>query len=134
MAPPWCVIACITAGRCVGAADKKDAESKPQPERGGGISRDAQGNAVWQWAVDSGRHLMESTSLLLKRLEVPGLKLEDEAGPQDKKIDPQSGMPTESPGNAGYDPYGRRRVTAPAAARAAATRPKVTKPAAAPRP
>jgi len=90
-----------------------------------------QGNAAWKWAVDSGKHLIESTSLLLKRLEVPGLKLEEDADPGDKKIDLQSGKPTESPVSAGYDPYGRKPVPA---ARSAPKRSPATKPAVTPRP
>jgi hypothetical protein len=107
---------------------------KKQPAARDGVSRDTQGNAVWQWAVDSGKHLMESTSLLLKRLEVPGLKLEEDAAPEDKKIDVQSGRPTEPPVSAGYDPYGSKRVSAKSAARPAPKRPAATKPAVTPRP
>ena len=57
--------------------DDKDPPEPKQPRREK-ISYDSRGNPVWQWAVDSGRHLMESTSLLLKRLDIPGLKLEDD--------------------------------------------------------
>jgi hypothetical protein len=111
----------------MGFKDDDKVAKKPAPESGG-VSRDNQGNAVWQWAVDSGKHLIESTSLLLKRLEVPGLKLEEDASPQDKKIDVQSGKPIELPASAGYDPYGSRRVAS------APKRPIAKKPVAAPPP
>ncbi len=51
----------------------KDDKSGKNP---GAVHHDARGNAVWQWAVDAGKQALDSTSRLLKRLEVPGLKLE----------------------------------------------------------
>ena len=99
---------------------------KPPPAREG-LSYDSRGNAVWQWAVDSGRHLIDSTTHLLKRLEVPGLKLEEDASPHERKSSAKPDMSAGVSGNAGYDPYGHRRV-------AAAPRPKARKPVAAPRP
>ena len=111
----------------MGFKDDDRPAKKPPAERGG-VTRDSQGNAVWQWAVDSGKHLIESTSLLLKRLEVPGLKLEEDARPQDKKIDVQSGKPIEPSASAGYDPYGSRRVSS------APKRPMAKKPVVAPPP
>ena len=115
----------------MGAGDDKPPK-KPAPARDG-VSRDSQGNVGWKWAMDSGRHLIASTSMLLRRLEVPGLKLEEDAGPQDKKIDLKSGKPTESPASAGYDPYGQKRVSA-ASRRPAPAKPAAKKPAAAPSP
>jgi len=106
----------------------KDPAGKPLPARGG-LSHDAHGNAVWQWAVDSGRHLIDSTTHLLKRLEVPGLKLEEDASPQEKKTIATTATPLEPAANAGYDPYGHKRV-----APAPRPRPAATKPAAAPAP
>ena len=117
----------------MGSADD-DKSGKQPPANRDSVSRDTQGNAAWRWAMDSGKHLIESTSLLLKRLEVPGLKLEEDADPQDKKIDVQSGKPTETPVSAGYDPYGHKRVSAGPAARPAPKRPATTKPAVTPRP
>ena len=117
----------------MGSADDDKAPKKPRTERDG-VTRDSQGNAVWQWAVDSGKHLVASTSMLLKRLEVPGLKLEEDAGPQDRKIDAKSGRPTEPPASAGYDPYGSKRVSA-APKRPTPARPALTKtPVVVPRP
>jgi hypothetical protein len=103
--------------------DDKDLGKKPGPVQRDGVSHDARGNAVWQWAVDSGRHLIESTSLLLKRLEVPGLKLEEEASAQEKKAAVTPEMPSQPAASAGYDPYGHKRVAPAPRPRPAATKP-----------
>lgn len=112
----------------MGNPEDKNPAKKPQRERGG-VSRDAHGNAVWQWAVDSGRHLIDSTTHLLKRLEVPGLKLEEDASPPDKKSAAKPDMSAGPGGSAGYDPYGHQRVVP-----TSHPRPTATKPVAAPRP
>ena len=99
-----------------------------------GDTKNQPGNSVWKWATDSGRHLIESTSALLKRLDVPGLKLEEDATGFHKR---QGKAPEDAGG--GYDPYGGKRggtVDPPRpAARAAqptsAARPAAKKPAAA---
>jgi hypothetical protein len=108
--------------------EDKDASKKRLPAREG-LSHDARGNAVWQWAVDSGRHLIDSTTHLLKRLEVPGLKLEEDADTLEKKSDVKPGMTAGPASSAGYDPYGHQRV-----ASAPRPQPIATKPVAAPRP
>jgi len=111
----------------------------------GGVRHDSRGNAVWQWAVDSGKQALDSTSKLLKRLEVPGLKLEGDTtenkqpeaagqsagrgagqgkGQSKGQIKGTSTGTSAKPGReAGYNPYGASRPTAPrpAAAKPAAT-------------
>jgi hypothetical protein len=74
------------------------------PESGtgpvGGVRRDAQGNAVWEWASQA----LESTSRLLRKLEVPGLKLLDDpadAAPPDEAR-PKPGPVTKEQS---FDPY-----------------------------
>ncbi|MFI4866227.1 MAG: hypothetical protein ACHQDB_03870 [Steroidobacterales bacterium] len=56
---------------------------KTQPDKGkplaGGVLHDARGNAVWQWATETARHAVASTSQLLRRLDVSSLSLEDDA-------------------------------------------------------
>jgi len=92
------------------------------------VSRNPPGHSVWKWATDSGRHLIESTSALLKRLEVPGLRLEDDVTGLHKR---RGNVQDEAGG--GYDPYGGKR-SAPVSPRrpaAKAARPPATKPAAA---
>jgi hypothetical protein len=108
------------------AADQDKPGNKPPqgPRDGGardGVRHDARGNAVWQWAIDTGKHTIDSTSRLLKRLEVPGLSLEDDARKSDAKRASSSvagaaagaaagsARSTTGPERAtGYDPYGTR--------------------------
>jgi hypothetical protein len=116
------------------------------PKKPGQVKHDASGRAVWQWAAESGRHAIDSTSRLLKRLEVPGLKLEEyqpkssnpahRAAANEAKPAPAAGqhvaperlMPPDP--EKGYDPYGGRNDLPHGAARhPAAPRPEV-KPAA----
>jgi hypothetical protein len=101
-------------------------QSDQTPKKPGGVKHDSRGNAVWQWAAESGRHAIDSTSRLLKRLEVPGLAIaEDKPKPGQKPAsqgmagqDRQQAKPV-SPAAAperalppdpakGYDPYGGR--------------------------
>lgn len=84
------------------AAGNKDAA----PRSGGRIVHDARGNAVWQWVKDTGRHAIESTSALLKKLEVPELKIED-----DEKNDEELKLEDQVDAGGGYDPYGGRTET-----------------------
>ncbi|MBS0579180.1 MAG: hypothetical protein JSR36_07950 [Proteobacteria bacterium] len=64
----------------------------------GKVVHDDRGNAVWDFLKQSGRHAIESTSRLLRRLEAPELKFED---PKDEEL---RVMPDPSTGG-GYDPY-----------------------------
>lgn len=105
------------------ADDNKPGNKPPQASRGldagEGVRHDSRGNAMWQWAIDTGKHAIDSTSRLLKRLEVPGLGLEDDAAKPGAASSERA---------AGYDPYGTRPGTKRPAARPAAIR----KPAAVP--
>ncbi|MGB8694304.1 MAG: hypothetical protein WCD08_12435 [Steroidobacteraceae bacterium] len=99
-------------------------DDKPQPGPGA-VQHDARGNAVWQWAVESGKQALESTSRLLRRLEVPGLKLEGDGDTSERKgpggasgstpaargaAPPKPGSPKPGPSKSdrqtGYNPYG----------------------------
>jgi hypothetical protein len=64
----------------------------------GRISHDDRGNAVWDWLKETGRNAVESTSRLLKKLELPQLEVED------KKDEELRIQPDRDPGG-GYDPY-----------------------------
>ena len=107
-----------------------------------GVEYDKRGNAVWKWAVDTGKHAIDSTSRLLKRLEVPGLKLEGDDGPGLKPgarpgagaappppVRSSRGPAGPPPRTAGHDPYGRptssanRNAPPPAAVRKPVTAP-----------
>ena len=121
------------------AGDDKPTDKSPpappgapgQPGLRDGVQHDSRGNAIWQWAVDTGKHAIDSTSRLLKRLDVPGLKLEDDDRP-DAKPDERGGAkpgapllrgPAGSPARtSGYDPYGRRTGTGSPSAPPAAVR------------
>jgi hypothetical protein len=64
----------------------------------GKVVHDDRGNAVWDFLKNTGRHALESTSRLLRKLELPELKFED---PKDEEL---RIMPDPSTGG-GYDPY-----------------------------
>jgi hypothetical protein len=64
----------------------------------GKVVHDERGNAVWDFLKSTGRHALESTSRLLRKLELPELKFED---PKDEEL---RIMPDPSTGG-GYDPY-----------------------------
>lgn len=69
-----------------------------EPVTSGRVRHDERGNAVWDWIKDTGRHALESTSRLLKKLETPQLKVE---GKEEEELRIQSDR---DPGR-GYDPY-----------------------------
>lgn len=80
-------------------ADPKDGNKRqPGDLPAGRVRHDASGRAIWEWAVDTGRHALESTSRLLKRLELPGLELEDESRKRkDEAAKGASAPPTPEP-------------------------------------
>ncbi len=87
------------------ASSPSDAASRDKtaaPDSGGRVVHDSRGNAVWQWVKDTGRHAIESTSALLKKLEVPELKVEDH------KDDNELRLEDDVDAGGGYDPYGTR--------------------------
>jgi hypothetical protein len=47
----------------------KDGDKKPP--KVGRVRHDASGRAIWEWAADTGKHAIDSTSRLLKRLDLP---------------------------------------------------------------
>src|SRR5262245_33857430 len=77
---PGCIVLIMTPGiplrpepQSMSASDKDD-PSKPS----GRVRHDSGGRAVWEWAVESGKHAIDSTSALLKKLELSGLRLMDD--------------------------------------------------------
>jgi hypothetical protein len=93
-------------------ADSKKGKSTPDTTAGK-ISHDARGNAVWQWGSGTIRQTLDSTSKMLKRLEVPGLTLLDDPKDEDQpKVDPLEALKAQR--EAGFDPYeGRQETAAP---------------------
>jgi len=63
----------------------KQDESGRAKRLSGSVRHDERGHAVWQWATDTARNAINSTSALLRKLEVPGLSVQDDA--------PRSGAP-----------------------------------------
>jgi hypothetical protein len=90
-----------TAAPTPSAPSASKDEAAPEASRGR-VVHDSRGNAVWQWVKDTGRHALESTSALLKKLELPELKV------QDPKDDNELRLEDDVDAGGGYDPYGTR--------------------------
>jgi hypothetical protein len=105
-------------------------KDKPKPDQksAGEVRHDERGHAVWQWASDSARHAITSTSSLLRRLDVSGLSIAED--PAEKKAaearkptvaTSMNGRPIEAkPAAAAARPAATRAAAAPGAARAGA--------------
>jgi len=82
---------------------KPGAKPAALPERPAGrVVHDSRGNAVWDWLKETGRFCIESTSAMLKRLDVPDLKMEGE-----KETELRIEEDRDSGG--GYDPYNQKK-------------------------
>ena len=68
--------------------------------KSGRVIHDARGNAVWDWVKETSRIAIDSTSRLLKRLEVPELKMEDTQPNKELSVE------ADRDSGGGYDPYG----------------------------
>jgi hypothetical protein len=68
--------------------------------KSGRVIHDARGNAVWDWVKETSRIAIDSTSRLLKRLEVPELKMEDTQPNKELSVE------TDRDSGGGYNPYG----------------------------
>lgn len=97
-------------------SDDPDSSDKP---RSGRVRHDSGGRAIWEWALDSGKHAVDSTSRLLKRLELTGITLMgDEARPWEKQKqndasrDPASGGGHDQSQTFGHSP-GHSRDSGP---------------------
>jgi hypothetical protein len=89
---------------------------KTQPTKtmplAGGVRHDARGNAVWQWATETARHAVASTSQLLRRLDVSSLSLQDDESPPGSPTTPA--RPARK-AQGGFNPYdGAAMPAAPA--------------------
>jgi len=68
--------------------------------KSGRIVHDERGNAVWDWIKETSRIAIDSTSRLLKRLEVPELKMEDTQKNNELSVE------SDRDAGGGYNPYG----------------------------
>ncbi len=83
------------------AASGKHATPKDEfAGRSGRIVHDERGNAVWDWIKETSRIAIDSTSRLLKRLEVPELKMEDTQKNNELSLE------ADRDAGGGYNPYG----------------------------
>jgi hypothetical protein len=101
------------------AQPPKNADGDGRPA--GRIVHDARGNAVWTWGAKNGndpaRISADSTSAMLRRLELPGLKVEGQeeapaAGPAAAKATTKS-VPAGAPQpdvSRGYNPYDQHKA------------------------
>jgi hypothetical protein len=87
----------------VAAPEDEEKEARPS----GRVRHDASGRAVWEWAVESGRQAIESTSRLLKRLDLSGIGLLDEEQEKKKKENEERQAAREC----GSNPYGEASGT-----------------------
>jgi hypothetical protein len=81
----------------------KSAPEKAPPERPAGrVVHDERGNAVWDWLKETGRFCIESTSAMLKRLDVPDLEMEGEK-------ESELRLEEERDPGGGYNPYDQKK-------------------------
>ncbi|HWL63007.1 MAG TPA: hypothetical protein VNQ32_09430 [Steroidobacteraceae bacterium] len=125
----------------------QDSDSKPQ--RSGRVRHEPGGKAVWEWAIESGRHALDSTSRLLKKLDLSSLRLvgddekawekkglelpPDEASPGSNDPPRTFGSPPEKDPAAGrgFNPYDTRTPTGRGASKPkppAPPKPRITQP------
>jgi hypothetical protein len=85
-------------------SDPKDHKGPKDEPIAGQVARDARGNAVWRWAEHTGRTALDSTSRMLKKLEVPGLTLLEE--PESTEATPESpDQAIRRQRESGFNPY-----------------------------
>jgi hypothetical protein len=98
-------------------------DGKKKPARSGSVRHDASGLAIWEWAVESGRHAIDSTSRLLQKLDLTSMRLlGDDEKPLEERVDaralksiPSFGGPREADPMAAkrheFNPYDTRIPT-----------------------
>lgn len=95
-------------------ATKSSQEQPGAPSPTGRIVHDSRGNAVWSWGKAGDSTATNSTSQMLKKLDIGDLRVQDEAQPEE-----QQQPDTKKRGSGygpGYNPYDRTapvRVTPP---------------------
>jgi hypothetical protein len=76
------------------------AEPSETRKRSGRVQFDERGNAVWEWAIKTGKFGQEATNERMRRLENSGLSLADDAPTPFDKVKPNPHGTVK-----GYDPY-----------------------------
>lgn len=111
--------------QAVPGSDEQNRQNKEKQPLGR-VRHDKGGRAIWEWAVESGKHAIESTSMLLKKLDISGLHLTDDPD-ADKPGEPGPGAP-----GGGFNPYDTRTPTGRGAATPlppkAPPKPRITQP------
>src|SRR6202034_2340207 len=103
---------------------------------------DDRGNAVWHWAADTARTAMQSTSQLLRKLDLSALSLESDQPKDDEEPTPNPTSNVPKPSAVaetankpkpkidtrvrGFDPYSSNAGTAKRAAQAPPVLPQVS--------
>jgi hypothetical protein len=82
-----------SAIRCKALADKDDKRSEREQRNSGQVQHDDRGNAVWQWAADTARTAMASTSQVLRKLDLTGLSLESDQPTETSQAEPGARNP-----------------------------------------
>ncbi len=86
---------------------KPAAPDDPFAGKSGRVVHDERGNAVWDWIKETSRIAIDSTSRLLKRLEVPELKMEDTQKSSELSLE------SDRDAGGGYNPYGKSATRKP---------------------
>ncbi len=90
-----------------------DDENDPE-KPAGRVRHDASGRAIWEWAAESGRHAIDSTSRLLKRLDLPGLMLADDAQKKQEEEEQAAAEALKAAGKPVVPTFGGTREADPA--------------------
>jgi hypothetical protein len=115
-------------------ADKSDKGAESDQRNSGQVRHDDRGNAVWQWASDTARTAMASTSQLLRKLDLTSLSLESDQPKPNDEPEIRGTQPTKPAAvgkpkgtldtrKGGFDPYS---TNAGSAKRAASSKPGVS--------
>ena len=82
------------------AGEKPGAPVDEFAGKSGRVIHDERGNAVWDWIKETSRIAIDSTSRLLKKLEVPELQVEDTQKNNELSLE------SDRDAGGGYNPYG----------------------------
>ncbi|HEY1725282.1 MAG TPA: hypothetical protein VGF89_07660 [Steroidobacteraceae bacterium] len=104
-------------------SDRKPASKDSSPPAA--ARPEARSNAVWQWAADTARLAMVTTSQLIRKIDISGLSIEGEdtaKNQQPSKPGTDSARATTPASGArnasgGFDPYNKKTVTRASAPR-----------------